>query len=468
MFGSSSSSSGGAAMQPAKQITLSIHDPVSIVRFIAGVHKSLHNYPHYITQTVRDNELPDSIVDIIYDGGKIGFHGVWAVPPRGANGSAKTVANVRMAKISSASAANNSNSSSNNEQQQQSNGEQTKTVAEQIAMHQSAHSRVTSWEIYKEKVSGFMHWITSTCMDQDTNIRAYNDDKITECLNTFDLVRFLHELKRFIANGTRGNARTLFEGLVQDPDILALETRDDFTHHIANFKGAVDCLETVGSTYTNKDIVTGFLASLGSEFDSIKAVMVDRQSREPIDLKTATNLVSTYFDSSIINGINKNNNKTSVKQKSSETYRVNMAEGKSNNEKNKDIPCKFYMSGVKCYRGDSCRYRHNPSDAAAFRQAMSLNSHDDSRDAKRDRSNERSSRSSRDNQQRDRGSDQKRGGGRNNDRSERDSQKNSSTKKRVKIEEQESDTEDDNDDRDNSNKSSKSRKKSYRKFESEF
>lgn len=462
----SSSSSGGAANPPAQQTTLSIHDPVSIVRFIAGIHKSMHNYPHYVTQTVRDNELTDAIVDTIYDGGKSSFHGVWAVPPRGANGIAKTVADVKTAKLSSAIAATAANSSSSSSSNAEQNKEQIKSVAEQIAMHQSAHSKVSSWENYKEKVSGFMLWITSSCMDQDTNHRAYNDDKIILCLDTFDLVRFLHELKRFIANGTRGNARTLFEGLVQNPDILVLETRDDFTNHIANFKGAVDCLETVGSTYTNKDIVTGFLASLGSEFDPIKAVMVERQSREPIDLKTAANLVSTYFDSSIVNVINKNNSKTSAKQKSSETFRVNLAEGKSNNEKNKDIPCKFFIAGDKCFRGDSCRYRHNPSDAAVFRQAMSRNRSIDSSDSSRNRSNERSSRSSRDDTNRERRSDQKRGGGRNNDKSERDNQKNSSNKKRVQIEEPESDAEDD--DRDDSNKSSNNRKKSYRKFENEF
>ncbi len=86
----SSPSPGGVATTPAQQLIMSIHNPTPIVGFMAGIHRSLHHYSHYIAQVVRDNKLPDAIVDTIYDGGKNKYYEVWAAPPKGVDGSAKT------------------------------------------------------------------------------------------------------------------------------------------------------------------------------------------------------------------------------------------------------------------------------------------------------------------------------------------------------------------------------------------
>ena len=59
----------------------------------------------------------------------------------------------------------------------------------------------------------------------------------------------------------------------------------------------------MGSTYGHRDTIRGLPESLGDELESIKAVLIERMSRDPnITLLSALDAVQCFFDISLLDG----------------------------------------------------------------------------------------------------------------------------------------------------------------------
>ena len=119
-------------------------------------------------------------------------------------------------------------------------------------------------------------------MDEDTASRVRTNPKLKDTLDRYEIVQYIHVVRNFVANGTRGNARNLFEGLIKEPRVLVLVSIDSFTNHLDTYRSAVECLEVVGSTYGHRDTIKGLLESLGDEFESTSPINQSSLDRENV------------------------------------------------------------------------------------------------------------------------------------------------------------------------------------------
>lgn len=371
---------------------VSIHEPTSVIDLTKEMRRKLCDLPHYFRQIVQDGKLTTDIIDIVAPEN----NDIWAASPKGALGRPTTVQQAKAASAATpptvprSSAATTSGRAITPVRTADSDVNQ---IANQIASSQQATSRSTKWESFKDHVNKFALW-TLSCMNEDTASRVRSNPKLKDILDRYDIVQYIFEVRNFIANGTRGNARNLFEGLIKEPRLLVLASIDDFTNHLDTYRSAVECLEVVGSTYGHRDTIRGLLESLGEEFESIKAVLIERMSRDPdITLHSALDSVQCFFDISLLDG--KGKLKTKHQQASpkqpitgTEAYRVNVT-----NET--QIKCRYFSRGDSCYKGDACPFRHSQEDLlatmkqyrdqaqAAQREVQSKRKHSKS-DSKRD------------------------------------------------------------------------------------
>lgn len=361
-----------------KEIKVSIHEPTTVIALTKAMKRKLSDLPHYFRQIVQDGKLTADIIDIIAS-----HHiDIWAVSPKGAIDRPTTVRQAKTA--SAATGATTTLRTADSDVNQ---------IADQIASSQQATSRSTKWESFKDQVNKFALW-TIDCMDDDTANRVRTNPKLKDILDRYDIVQYIFEIRNFIANGTRGNARNLFEGLIKEPKVLVLDSIDSFTNHLDTYRSAVECLEVVGSTYGHRDTIRGLLESLGEEFASIKAVLIERMSRDPdITLPSALDSVQCFFDISLLDGKGKLKTKhqqTPPKQPitGTEAYRVNVTT-------ETQIKCRYFSRGDPCFKGDACPFRHSQEDLlatvkqyrsqaqAAQREGKSKRKHS-KRDSKRD------------------------------------------------------------------------------------
>jgi hypothetical protein len=109
-----------------------------------------------------------------------------------------------------------------------------------------------------------------------TALRAANCSAIQSCVASLDIIRFLHEIRIFVAKGTSSNAgesKTYWEGLITRPARMTSTDPEVFARHVATFITTVQCEEAAGSTLDDEAILIGYLGSLSSEFDAIKTVI---------------------------------------------------------------------------------------------------------------------------------------------------------------------------------------------------
>ena len=344
------------------EIKVSIHEPTTVIALTKAMKRKLGDLPHYFRQIVQDGKLTADIIDIVAPD----HIDIWAVSPKGALDRPTTVRQAKAAStatpptVSRSSAATASRGATTPVRTADSDVNQ---IADQIASSQQASSRSTKWESFKDQVNKFALW-TLSCMDDDTASRVRTNPKLKDILDRYDIVQYIFEIRNFIANGTRGNARNLFEGLIKEPKVLVLVSIDSFTNHLDTYRSAVECLEVVGSTYGHRDTIRGLLESLGEEFESIKAVLIERMSRDPdLTLLSALDSVQCFFDISLLDGKGKLKTKhqqISPKQPitGTEAYRVNVTT-------ETQIKCRYFSRGDPCYKGDACSFRHSQEDLLA-------------------------------------------------------------------------------------------------------
>lgn len=377
-------------------VKISIHEPTSVIALTKEMRRKLSDLPHYFRQIVQDGKLTVEIIDIV----AFENNDIWAAAPKGALATPTTVGQAKAAstaaiptssRTSAASTSRGANSSSRPEPD-------VNQIADQIALTQQASSRSSKWESFKDHVNKFALWTLSR-MDEDTASRVRSNKKLKDTIDRYDIVQYIYELRNFVANGTRGNAKNLFEGLIKEPRVLQLESIDSFTNHLDTYRSAVECLEVVGSTYGHRDTIRGLLESLGDDFESIKAVLIERMSRDPdITLPSALDAVQCFFDISLLDS----GGKLKIKQRQAllkqpitgtEAYRVNVAT-------ETPVKCRYFARGEKCFKGDACTFRHSQEDLlATIRQYKDRESskrkhstrdskHDSKRDSKRNSNRE--------------------------------------------------------------------------------
>lgn len=420
------SSSSLAAATTAK---LDVFNIRSYVDFIAelkfGTTGILQMFPHFVGVAIKQNILANETIALLA-GTK---DQNWVQPPKGMTTKEITI------------------------------GEFVRSAGEPPKSPKSINELRKSIDDYNEKAYKFMEWVNS-CMTGATALRASRCAAIQSCLVSLDIIRFLHEIRIFIAKGTSSNtgeSRAYWEGLITQPEKLSSADPEIFARHVANFVTTVQCAEAAGSDIDEDAILTGYLGSLGSEFDAIKTVIIAGANK---NLDHAMAQVERTFDNIIAKQARIEGGKLKEINKS-DSFRVHMVNASNIDKKTK---CKFYMSsGGMCRYGDKCRFQH-PS-LMHLKRDRDYDDNITSRSGWNDKDKDRDKASDRDrNRRRDRAD---RGRDKDYDRSDRD--RDSHRHKRSKTSERKSSLKDydedytsTDEDRKKSNKTISSSKRSTR------